>query len=267
MSSMTSAMLLRCSEVDALARARRARSRCAASASRPLLIYPLKQVAPVLSLGVLYVLAVVVVSIVLGSRASASARASSAPPRSTSSTCRRSVDFTLRRRTRLGRRCSRSSSSRSPPGLVAELARARSAGGSSERRQEADLASRDGAAAARQREQLEERSRLAAERLAEAIGAALGEHLAAETTPSRRARRAPCSRCTAGGRPIGALMLPGTLLRRRARRASPSASSRSLESILGRGAAPRRAAGRGRRDRRAAPQRRAQDGRAALRLP
>ncbi len=202
-----------------VAACRRAGRGRAASPSRRRVIYPLKQVTPVLSLGVLYVLAVVVVSMFWGlvlrdrHERSQRRRLQLLPPAARG-------PLRAGRRSRLGGAAGvRRGRGRHRPARRARArprprGRAAPPGGRPVRR--------DGAAAARQRAAARTRLRLAAQRLAAAIGVALRGDLAASELDGDEQRLAFALR--SAGRPIGTLLLAEHALRAPSARGSPSAS-------------------------------------------
>ena len=185
------------------------------------LIYPLKHVAPVISLGVVYLLGVVVVSTVWGLTFGVATGILSAaafnffhlPPvgRFTLADSRNWIALSAFVAVAVA------------IGLVAELARAR-AREADERRREADLA-REIAQLLLGAQTLEDALPLAAQRLAEAIGV---EHaaieLAAQDAPAARDAATLELRGPARAEQVGSLLLPADL--------SPADRARVLERVV-----------------------------------
>ena len=228
----------------------------AAVALTTVLIYAIKQVAPPVSTGVVYLVAVLLVSMYWGVWLGPADRASRARWRSTSSTSRPPGGSRSPRR-RTGSRWPCSSSRRGSRRAVAEVARTRRGGRA--RRREADLAAEMARAPARRRDA---RRRAAGRRAAARAGARPRRRRRSSSPRSTAdARRAAC-RSTSAASGSGRVLVPSATDagRARARRERVVAVARGA---AGRGARPRRAAGRGRRDAGAAALGRDQDRAAA----
>ena len=228
-----------------------------------LAVYPLAHVANVVSLGVVYLIAVVVVStywgIWLGLRDGAGERRRL---QLLPSAAGRAAD--ARRQPQLGR-------ARGLLVVAAATGRRRRARARPCRRGRAAPPrgrprDRDGARCCSAAPTSTTRSRSPRSASRRAIGAVLGRDRARRGRGRRAPRRLPAAPTERGRRAIGTLVLPAALARaerdRIAERIVPA-----LQSVLAAALRPRRARGRGRRDRRAAAQRRDEDGAAALGLP
>ena len=227
-----------------------------------LIVYPLKEIAPVDALGVVYLVAVLLVSIVWGGVLGSRHGARRARWRSTSSTSRRPA-------------ASRSPTAQNWVALgvflvvaivassLAEAARRARAARPTQRRREADLAAEMARLLLRGERPARRRCPPPPQRLAAGARAAVGGDRA--RAPSRATSAASRSRCARARRQIGTLLVPADAARDRA---APRAGARrpGARGAARRGARARRAARRGRRDARAAAQRRPQDRAAARRL-